>query len=41
MSASATGFSNAHGVGACFDDVYLLAGARTPFGKFCGALSTV
>ena len=41
MTASATGFRNAHGVGACFDDVYLLAGARTPFGKFCGALSTV
>ncbi len=41
MTASATGFRNAHGIGACFDDVYLLAGRRTPFGKFCGALSTV
>ena len=41
MTASATGFRNAHGVAACFADVSLLAGARTPFGKFCGALSTV
>ena len=41
MTASAQGFRNAHGIGARFDDVYLLAGARTPFGKFCGALSSV
>lgn len=38
---SATGFRNPNGVGALFDDVYLLDGRRTPFGKFCGALSTV
>jgi acetyl-CoA C-acetyltransferase len=41
MTASATGFHNYHGIGALFDDVYLLDGRRTPFGKFCGALSTV
>jgi acetyl-CoA C-acetyltransferase len=41
MTASATGFHNDHGIGALFDDVYLLDGRRTPFGKFCGALSTV
>jgi acetyl-CoA C-acetyltransferase len=38
---SASGFRNQNGVGALFDDVYLLDGRRTPFGKFCGALSTV
>jgi acetyl-CoA C-acetyltransferase len=36
-----TGFRNQNGIGALFDDVYLLDGRRTPFGKFCGALSTV
>ena len=41
MRATATGFRNDNGIGALFDDVYLLDGRRTPFGKFCGALSTV
>lgn len=41
MSSSARGFRDEHGVGACFDDIYLLAGRRTPFGKYCGALSTL
>ncbi|RMF10931.1 MAG: thiolase family protein [Candidatus Neomarinimicrobiota bacterium] len=27
--------------GAQYQDVYLVAGARTPFGKFCGTLGTV
>ena len=41
MSATATGFRNDNGIGALYEDVYLLDGRRTPFGKFCGALSTV
>jgi acetyl-CoA C-acetyltransferase len=41
MNASAQGFRNAHGIGALFDDIWLLDGRRTPFGKFCGALSTL
>ncbi len=41
MTATAHGFCNSNGIGALFDDVYLLDGRRTPFGKFCGALSTV
>ena len=35
------GFHGSQGVGALFDDIYLLAGRRTPFGKYCGALSTL
>ncbi len=27
--------------GAVYEDIYLIAGARTPFGKFCGTLGTV
>ncbi|MFQ6615737.1 MAG: thiolase family protein [Fidelibacterota bacterium] len=30
-----------YGSAACYDDVYLLGGVRTPFGKFCGTLGTV
>ena len=41
MTASAQGFRSDNGIGVLFDDVYLLDGRRTPFGKFCGALSTV
>src|SRR5574340_758047 len=29
------------GVGILFDDIYLLNGARTPFGKYCGTLSNI
>ncbi len=29
------------GVGLIYDDIYLVSGARTPFGKFCGTLSMV
>lgn len=29
------------GVGIIFDDIYLIGGARTPFGKFCGTLGKV
>lgn len=29
------------GVGIVFDDIYLIGGARTPFGKYCGTLSQV
>ncbi|RMF58656.1 MAG: thiolase family protein [Calditrichaeota bacterium] len=29
------------GIGIVFDDIYLLNGARTPFGKFCGTLAKV
>lgn len=29
------------GIGICFDDIYLVNGMRTPFGKYCGALSQV
>ncbi|MFQ6673431.1 MAG: thiolase family protein [Fidelibacterota bacterium] len=33
--------SNNRGFVAQYEDVYLLGGARTPFGKFCGSLGTV
>ncbi|NOZ75199.1 MAG: thiolase family protein [FCB group bacterium] len=33
--------SKKHIFGALYDDIYLLTGARTPFGKFCGTLGTV
>lgn len=29
------------GVGIIFDDIFLIGGARTPFGKFCGTLGKV
>lgn len=29
------------GIGILFDDIYLVNGARTPFGKYCGTLSRV
>lgn len=29
------------GIGIIYDDMYLVSGARTPFGKFCGTLSQV
>lgn len=29
------------GVGIVFDDIYLIGGARTPFGKYCGTLSQI
>lgn len=41
MSASATGFIRDKAVGALFEDVYLIDGRRTPFGAYCGSLSTV
>ncbi len=41
MTASATGFNSNKAIGALFDDVYLIDGRRTPFGAYCGSLSTV
>jgi len=29
------------GIGILFDDIYLVNGARTPFGKYCGSLASV
>lgn len=29
------------GIGIAYDDIYLVNGARTPFGKFCGTLANV
>ncbi len=29
------------GIGILFDDIYVVNGARTPFGKFCGTLANV
>lgn len=29
------------GIGITFDDIYLVGGCRTPFGKYCGTLATV
>lgn len=34
-------FKNDRGVGILFDDIYLVNGARTPFGRYCGALAQV
>lgn len=34
-------FKNEKGVGIIFDDIYLVNGARTGFGKYCGSLSQV
>ncbi len=33
--------SNGNGCAIKYDDIYLVNGARTPFGKFCGSLSTI
>lgn len=33
--------SEEKGIGIIFEDIYLLNGSRTPFGKFCGTLSQV
>jgi len=42
MSASVKGFQDQQaGSGALFEDVYLIDGRRTPFGKYTGSLSTV
>lgn len=32
---------NKKGIGAVYDDVFLINGARTPFGKLCGTLANV
>jgi len=29
------------GIGIIFDDIYLVNGVRTPFGKYCGTLAQV
>ncbi len=42
MKASVQGFMDKQaGSGALFEDIYLLEGKRTPFGKYTGSLSTV
>lgn len=41
MKASVQGFHDQQGNGALFEDVYLIEGKRTPFGKYTGSLSTV
>lgn len=42
MAARVQGFNDKRsGSGALFEDVYLLEGRRTPFGKYVGGLSTV
>jgi acetyl-CoA C-acetyltransferase len=42
MNASVTGFRDPQaGSGALFEDIYLLEGKRTPFGKYTGSLSSV
>ncbi|VAV91559.1 3-ketoacyl-CoA thiolase @ Acetyl-CoA acetyltransferase [hydrothermal vent metagenome] len=42
MSVSAQGYnSRESGIGVLFDDIYIIDGKRTPFGKFTGSLSTV
>ncbi len=42
MKASVQGFQDKKvGSGALFEDIYLLEGKRTPFGKYVGSLSTV
>ena len=39
--SSARGFVSSEGSGAVFTGIYFIEGKRTPFGKYCGALSTV
>lgn len=34
-------YNRQKGIGILFDDIYLANGSRTPFGKYCGSLSTV
>ncbi len=34
-------FDNNRGIGITYDDIYLVNGARTPFGGFCGTLGRV
>ena len=42
MKASVQGFHDKQaGSGALFEDIYLLEGKRTPFGKYTGSLSTL
>ena len=41
MQTQGKGFYSKKGIGAVFDGVYLVAGKRTPFGKYTGSLSTV
>ncbi|WP_020678319.1 thiolase family protein [Geopsychrobacter electrodiphilus] len=42
MKASVKGFRDQQaGSGALFEDIYLIDGKRTPFGKYTGSLSTV
>ncbi|MCF8474978.1 MAG: thiolase family protein [Emcibacter sp.] len=42
MSVSVTGYhSKDKGIGVLFDDIYIIEGKRTAFGKFMGSLSTV
>lgn len=42
MSVSLKGYnSRENGIGAIFEDIYIIDGKRTPFGKFTGSLSTV
>ncbi|MGK2905061.1 MAG: thiolase family protein [Desulfuromonadales bacterium] len=42
MKASVRGFHDKQlGSGSLFEDIYLLEGKRTPFGKYTGSLSTV
>ncbi len=42
MKASVQGFQDKQaGSGALFEDIYLLEGKRTPFGKYTGGLSTI
>jgi len=41
MSLNVTGFKQDRAVGALFEDVYLVDGRRTPFGSYCGSLSSV
>jgi acetyl-CoA C-acetyltransferase len=33
--------NKAKGIGILFDDIYIINGARTPFGKYCGTLSQI
>lgn len=42
MTVSITGYnSRENGIGTLFEDIYIIEGKRTPFGKFTGSLSTV
>ena len=42
MSVTMKGYNSREGgIGILFDDIYLINGKRTPFGKFTGSLSTI